>query len=74
MEIEIEFFHFLVEHFLYDRSQGHHMSAYIQGDIQEEDENMEEVKCKIFTLLTLVLHTICERSRPLQDRILETSP
>lgn len=30
------------EHFLYDRSQEHHMSAYLQSDIPEEDE-IEEV-------------------------------
>lgn len=32
------------EHFIYDRDQGHQMSAYLQeSDIQEEDENMEQV-------------------------------
>lgn len=31
------------EHFLYDRNQEHQMSAYIQSDIPEEDEPLDEV-------------------------------
>ena len=41
--IEIENFFFCAEHFLYDRSQEHQMSAYIQSDIPEEDELNSEV-------------------------------
>ena len=33
----------LLEHFLYDRSQGHQMSAFIQSDIPEEEEVSEPV-------------------------------
>ncbi len=36
------------EQFLYDRNQGTQMSAYIQSDIQEEDESMESVSIKFY--------------------------
>ena len=32
---------FSLAHFMYDRSQGTKMSAFLQSDIQEEDETQE---------------------------------